>query len=78
MLNCARAAGGEIKTDTITVKVRKCPPSVEVLDEGDIPEAYWNEKVARSIDKTAIKAAINAGEYVPGAALVQREKVSVK
>lgn len=76
MLNCARAAGGEIKTDTITVKVRKCPASVEILDEGDIPEAYW--KVTRSLDKTAIKEAIKAGEYVPGAALVQREKVSVK
>lgn len=78
MLNCARAAGGEIKTDTITVKVRKCPASVEILDEGYIPEAYWAEKVTRSLDKTAIKEAIKAGEYVPGAALVQREKVSVK
>lgn len=78
MLNCARAAGGEIKTDTITVKVRKCPASVEILDEGDVPEAYWSEKVTRSIDKVAIKEAIKAGEYVPGAALVQREKVSVK
>lgn len=78
MLNCARAAGGEIKTDTITVKVRKCPASVEILDEGDVPEAYWAEKVTRSIDKAAIKEAIKAGEYVPGAALVQREKVTVK
>lgn len=78
MLNCARAAGGEIATDTITVKVSKCPPSVEVLGEADIPEAYWNENVTRSIDKKAIREAIKAGEYVPGAALVQREKVTVK
>lgn len=78
MLNCARAAGGEIKTDSITVKVRKCPASVEILDENDIPDAYWVEKVTRTVSKSAIKEAIKAGDYVPGAAFVQREKVDVR
>lgn len=78
MLSCAKAVGGEIKTDTITVRVRKCPPSVEVIEEAQIPEAFWTEKTVRSINKNLIKNEIKAGGYVPGAALVQNEKVEVK
>ena len=78
MLERAKANGGEIATDSITVKVRKCPPSVDIFCEQDIPECYWREKVVRSVDKTAIKDALKAGEYVPGAALVTNEKVTVK
>ena len=78
ILERAKANGGEIATDSITVKVRKCPPSVDILCEQDIPEAYWREKVVRSVDKAAVKEALKAGEHVPGAALVTNEKVSVK
>lgn len=78
MLERAKANGGEISTDSITVKVRKCPQSVEVVNEGAIPERFWREKVVRTLDKEAVKEALKAGERVPGAALVRNEKVSIK
>ena len=78
MTESAKANGGEIATDSITVKVRKCPPSVEITDEGAVPERFWREKVTRTIDKTHIKEELKSGEYVPGAALVVNEKVSVR
>lgn len=78
MLRCAKEAGGEIATDSITVKVRKCPPSVEILEECQIPDAYWTEKVTRSINKNLIKNTIKSGGTVAGACLVQNEKVEVK
>lgn len=78
MLSCAKAVGGEIKTDTITVRVRKCPPSVEIYEEAQIPDAFWTEETVRSINKTLIKNEIKAGGYVPGAALVKKEKVEVR
>lgn len=78
MLERAKANGGEISTDSITVKVRKCPQSVEVVNEGTIPERFWREKVVRTLDKEAVKEALKAGERVPGAALVRNEKVSIK
>lgn len=78
MLDRAKAAGGEISTDSITVKVRKCPQSVEVVNEGTIPERFWREKVVRTLDKEAVKEALKAGERVPGAALVRNERVTVK
>lgn len=36
------------------------------------------EKVTRSPDKTAIKAAIKGGEAVPGVALVENLSVQIK
>ena len=78
MLDRAKAAGGEIATDSITVKVRKCPPSVEITDEEAVPGRFWREKVTRTVDKASIKEALKSGEYVPGAALVVNEKVSIR
>lgn len=78
MLERARANGGKIAAGPITVKVRKCPPSVQVLDEGKIPEGFWREKVERSIDKDEIKRVLKSGGKVPGAALVVNEKVTVR
>lgn len=78
MLRCAKEAGGEIATDSITVRVSKCPPSVQIIEEGKIPEEYWTEKVTRTPNKKLIKNTIKAGGSVAGACLVQNEKVEVR
>lgn len=78
MLRCAKEAGGEIATDSITVRVRKCPPSVQIIEEGKIPDDYWTEKVTRTPNKTLIKNTIKAGGSVDGACLVQNEKVEIR
>ena len=78
MLERARAAGGEIKAGALTVKVRKCPASVQILNEAAVPEEFWSEKVTRSVNKRAVKEALDAGEGVSGAALVVNERVEVK
>ena len=54
------------------------PAAGDVLDEAAIPAAYMTEKVTRSPDKTAIKAAIKGGEDVPGVALVENLSVQIK
>lgn len=58
-----------------TVKRRKNPARVVVGDETLIPSEYIREKVVKSVDKTAIKAAITAGKEVNGATLEQGESV---
>lgn len=50
--------------------------SVEVQDEALIPEEYL--KVVTEPNKTAIKLAIERGEEVPGAAIVQKNNVVIK
>ena len=49
------------------VSLRKAPPSVEVFDQDQLPSDYIRVKCEP--DKTAIKAALKAGEEVPGARL---------
>jgi hypothetical protein len=53
------------------MKVKKNPPSVVIDDLTQIPTQYQRQKIQVDIDKVAIKAAIKAGEEVPGAHLEQ-------
>jgi len=50
--------------------------SVEVQDEGLIPAEYL--KVVTEPNRTAIKLAIERGEEVPGATIVQKNNVVIK
>lgn len=53
-----------------TLALRQCPPSVEINDEAAIPSSFQTVKTVVSIDKTAIKKAIQQGHTVPGADLI--------
>ena len=48
------------------------------LSPVDLPEGLYRVKTAYSADKTAIKAALTAGQSVPGAQLVTRRSWSIK
>lgn len=52
------------------VTLKNNPPSVKINDEELIPGKFKKEKVSTTIDKTAIKNAIQEGYHVPGAELV--------
>lgn len=74
----ADALGGEKFTaDECVVSFRRSA-SVCVFDEQALPAAYITEKITRSPDKAAIKAAIKSGAEVPGAALVDNLNVQIK
>lgn len=64
-----RADLPKIEAPDFTVSTRRMPPAVVVTDEGQIPPGYMKEKVTTAPDKAAIKAALEAGETVPGCAL---------
>lgn len=63
------------KGDQFTFKRRKFPPRVVVADEKLLPREYIKEKVLTSIDKMAIKKALQNGDEVAGASLEQRQGV---
>jgi hypothetical protein len=58
------------------MKLKKNPPSVVIDDLTQIPTQYQRQKIQVDIDKVAIKAAIKAGEEVPGAHLEQGTSLS--
>jgi hypothetical protein len=58
------------------LKAKKNPPAVIIDDVAKIPTRYQRQKIQVDIDKVAIKAAIKAGEEVPGAHLEQAVSLS--
>jgi len=52
--------------------------AVEIEDEDLIPDDMFREKITRSPDKSAIKAALKAGQQIIGARLVSRTNWTIK
>jgi len=77
--NMQRLSVNEIKTSPhFKIKLKQCPPSVDVFDEAQVPEDYWREKVVLSIDKIKLKEALNEGLEIPGATIHRNIKLEIK
>lgn len=75
----AYCMGDELKFETakVSLSFRKSK-AVEITDEENIPEAYIVIKTTSRVDKVAIKHAIDKGEEVPGASLVDHKSLQIK
>lgn len=79
MLGAMQAMGIErISCPLFEIKRQTNPASVVIFEEALIPAGFVKTKTTESIDKAAIKAAIKAGEDVPGAKLESTERLVVK
>jgi len=71
-----------VKNPLFNVKYSLNRPSVDDYDKPSIPKKFWRitEKttVIESVDKEAIRKAIESGEDVPGALLIQKSKIEIK
>ena len=68
----------KVSSPTLTLSIRNNPESVEVLNEIQIDRRYWNEKVVWSLDKAAVKKAIQSGEPVEGCVLIRTQSIQIK
>ena len=67
------------KMDTSTNKISfRKSESVSVDDETLIPTDYIKVKETKSVDKTAVKKAIKAGEVIPGAHIEVKQNIQIK
>ncbi len=58
-----------IKSAELTVYRIKHKPKLQIIDETLIPGRFFKEVVTRSLDKAAVKTALNAGDDIHGATL---------
>jgi hypothetical protein len=65
----------EVITKYGVMKVRKNPPAVVIDDLSKVPTKFQHQKIEVTIDKTAIKKAIQSGEKVDGARLESSERL---
>lgn len=52
--------------------------SVEITDQGQLPESYLRQRIVSEPDKQAIKQAIKTGMVVPGAKLIEKKNLQIK
>lgn len=74
------AGVSKIECPWFVIQVKKNPAAVVIDDEAAIPEAFkvQPEPPPPRPDKKAIGAALKAGEDVPGARLVQSDRLEIK
>lgn len=70
----------KIESPWFTISIKRNPPAVIIDDEQALPVEYLTqpEPPAPRPDKTKIKDAIKAGVDVPGARLVQTDRLEVR
>lgn len=81
LLTNMQAAGLQrIESPEIVLAIKNNPESVVVFAEADLPERFMvqPEPPPKRADKAAIKAAIKAGEDVPGARLERGQRLDIK
>lgn len=76
--NMERCKINEISCPYFVVKLKKCPVSVDVIDENSIPAEYKKVKSVISIDKMKIKEEILAGVIIEGASLKQNMRLEIR
>jgi hypothetical protein len=78
--NMEKSEINEISCPYFEIKIKKCPVSVNVIDEELVPIEYKRKVIKEtiSIDKTKIKDAITGGAVIPGAELKQNTRLEIK
>lgn len=71
-----RSAISEISCPQFVIKLRKNPESVDLDDNVMLAEEYTRMKIEPNLE--AIKVAIKAGIDIPGARLVNRNRIDIK
>lgn len=68
--------GQMFKTPKLSVYYRKSK-SVNIISQGDIPEEYL-KYAEPTVNKTEVKKAIEQGQVVPGAEIVENQSIQIK
>ena len=67
----------KVSGNVYTLSIRSTPV-VRIDNESAVPAQYWREKVERSVDKVAIRDAINNGLDVAGASMGESISLQVR
>jgi len=78
--NMVAAGISKVESPWFSLTVRQNPPSVALDDVSLIPTDYWRAVLPPppAIDRVAIRAAIEAGQDVPGARVVRGQRLEIK
>lgn len=76
--NMQRCGIDKISCPYFEIKMKKCPPSVDIQDENALPSEYIRTKVEHMPDKVKMKEEMMAGVIIPGASLKQNLRLDIR
>lgn len=76
--NMERRGLTSIKCPYFEIKIKKCPPSVDIHDERSLPQEYMRTKTEILPDKIKMLAEMKVGVIIPGAGLKQNIKLDIQ
>jgi Gp157 protein len=68
----------EITCPYFNIRLKKCPPSVGILDENMIPDEYRRTKIEVSPDKIKMLQEMKMGVVIPGVCMQQNMMVDIR
>ena len=68
----------ELKTDTVTFKIKKNPPAVSIDNEEIVPPKYRVVEVVKKIDNRQLLTDLKAGKEIDGCTLTQGTRLDIK
>lgn len=68
----------EVKSSLFNIRLRNNPPSVNVINETELPMDYIKVEEVRKVDKRAILEQLKNGVSIPGVELVRKRSLSIK
>jgi hypothetical protein len=68
----------KLSSPWFVLSIARNPPAIDIYDEAAIPGEFKRTVTETKIDKSAIKAAIDAQRVVPGARLVNGTRLSIR
>lgn len=78
LTSCLESVGKD-KVETVRARISfRKSVQVQIEDEAALPADYVTTTVTKSPDKTAIKKAIQGGQDVTGASLVEKRNIQIK
>ena len=66
-----------IKTELFTFNIQKNPPSLDVVDESKIPDAYFDPQPPK-LDKKFVLMKLKEGTEIPGVQVRQGESLRIR
>lgn len=79
LLNSMQARGmTNVKCPYFEIKLKKCPPSVNIINEDELPGEYKRTKTEVLPDKIKMLQEMKLGVIIPGASLQQNLKLEIK
>jgi hypothetical protein len=76
--NMEKRGVNKISCAYFDIKLKKCPPSVDIIDEASLPDEYKRTKTEILPDKIKMKDEMLAGVLIPGAQLKVNMRLEIR